>query len=126
MPALLKDKSVLVVEDDPAARELFSLALKRSGYRVTTVEDGLAALRLIELDGPDVVVLHMALPRLGGRDVLRELRADPATRSIAIIVVTGTDVSDLNEGSGIPIMPKPVDPDALIRAVDRAIRSLAR
>lgn len=115
-------KSVLLVEDDGPTRELFRTALRHAGYSVTAVDDGLAALRLIESDGLDVVVLDMALPRLGGRDVLRELRANPATRAIPIVIVTGTNVSDLNERAGVPVLQKPVDPDTLVRTVDQAVR----
>lgn len=71
---------------------------------------------------PDVIVLDMALPRLGGRDVLRELRANPATRAIHVVIVTGTDVTNLTERAGMPVLQKPVDPDALVRAVDRLVR----
>ena len=112
----------MLVEDDPAARDLFRTAFRRAGFAVAAVEDGLAALQRIESDPPDVIVLDMALPRLGGRDVLRELRANPATRAIPIIIVTGTDITDLNERAGVPVLKKPVDPDALVEAVDQLVR----
>jgi CheY-like chemotaxis protein len=116
--------SILVVEDDAPTREMYRTALKRNGYTVTAVDDGLAALHSIESQHPDVVVLDMALPRLGGRDVLRELRANPATRAIPIIIVTGTDVVDLNERAMAPVLTKPVDTETLIAAIEDARRRM--
>ena len=119
-------QSVLIVEDDAPTREMYRAALMQSGYTVTGVDDGLAALRVIEARAPDIIILDMALPRLGGRDVLRELRANPATRTLPIIIVTGTDVTNLNERALTPVLQKPVDPDALVAAVDVVLRRALR
>jgi CheY-like chemotaxis protein len=115
---------VLLVEDDAATRDLFRFAFRNAGFLVTAVEDGLDALRRIESDPPDVVVLDIALPRLGGRDVLRELRANPQTRGLPVVIVTGTDVTDLNERAGVPVMRKPVDPEELVTTVETLVRRL--
>jgi DNA-binding response OmpR family regulator len=117
---------VLLVEDDASTREIFRVALRHAGFVVVAVDDGLAALHRIESDPPDIVVLDMGLPRLGGRDVLREIRANPNTRAIPIVIVTGTDVVDLNERAGIPVLMKPVDPDALVRTVEDLARRAIR
>lgn len=117
--------TVLIVEDDAPTRELYRMVLKESGYAVIGVDDGLAALRAVDSQHPDVVVLDMALPRLGGRDVLRELRANPATRSMPIVIVTGTDVSDMSERTVVPVLQKPVNPDDLVDAVDGLLRRFA-
>jgi CheY-like chemotaxis protein len=106
-------KSVLIVEDDPTARELYRSVLRRSGYTVVTAEDGLAALRCVDSMHPDLIVLDLGLPRLGGRDVHRELQANPETRAIPVIVVTGTDTSDLDERAFACVMRKPVDAETL-------------
>ncbi len=126
VPATPSTTVVLLVEDDAPARELFRAALRGAGFVVTAVDDGLAALHRIESQRPDVLVLDMGLPRLGGRDVLRELRANPATRTIPIVIVTGSDVADLNERAGIPVLTKPVDPDALVQAVENLLRRAFR
>ena len=118
--------TVLIVEDDVPTRELYRAVLIQSGYAVTGVDDGLAALRVIEASPPDIIILDMALPRLGGRDVLRELRANPATRTLPIIIVTGTDVTNLNERALTPVLQKPVDPDALVEAVGDTLRRAVR
>ena len=111
-------KKILIVEDDPSLRELYRTSLTIAGYSVTAVEDGIVALRRIESDPPDLVILDMVLPRLGGRDVQQELAAHAETRHIPILVVTGTDTRDLNAADFPCILRKPVRSDALIAAVD--------
>lgn len=113
---------MLVVEDDAPVRELWRSALRAAGFAVTAVEDGIDALRRVENQPPDVVVLDLALPRLGGRDVHRELRAHPATRHIPIVIVSGTDISDLDAKDFASVLQKPVEPQEVVVAVDHAVR----
>ena len=119
-------KTVLVVEDDSSLRELYRSALVSAGYAVVAVEDGIDALRRVERETPHAVVLDMALPRLGGRDVQRELRARPETSGIPIVVVSGTDVSDLKESDFATVLKKPIHPEAVVYAVDKCFRRAQR
>ncbi|MBI4264134.1 MAG: response regulator [Acidobacteria bacterium] len=114
--------SVLVVEDDPSLRELYRTTLRTAGYAVVAVEDGADALRHIEQGPPAAVVLDLALPRVGGRDVQRELRSHPETRHIPIVVVSGTDMSDLDSNEYASLLMKPVAPEVLVWAVENSIR----
>lgn len=113
---------VLVVEDDPALREVYRSVLRTAGYSVVAVEDGADALRYIEQSRPSAVVLDLALPRVNGRDVNRELKSRPDTRQIPVVVVSGTDTSDLNPNDFASVLEKPIQPDRLVRAVDHSIR----
>jgi DNA-binding response OmpR family regulator len=112
-----------VVEDDPSLREFYRSTLRAAGYAVVGVEDGVDALRLIESGKPRAVVLDLALPRLSGRAVSRELRAHAGTQDIPVIVVTGTDTSDLNPDQFSCILRKPIDPDTLVDAVQKCVRN---
>ena len=123
MPQPSWERYVLVVEDDPALRELYRSALRAAGYAVVGVEDGIDALRLIDSGKPRVLVLDLALPRLSGRAVSRELRAHAETQDIPVIIVTGTDTSDLNPDQFACILHKPIDPDALVDAVQRSVKN---
>lgn len=114
--------SVLVVEDDGPLREMYRSALRSAGYNVVAVEDGADALRYVEQQRPNAVVLDLALPRVDGRDVHRELKARPETREIPIVVVSGTDMSDLAPGDFASLLMKPIQPEALVWAVDNSIR----
>lgn len=122
MNPAIPTKTILLVEDDAPSRELYLRALQGGGHTVVTAEDGLAALHSIYAALPQVIVLDMMLPRLGGRDVLRELRANPDTRRIPVVIITGMDVRDLAERAGIPVLQKPFRMHELVAAVDDAVR----
>ena len=116
----------MVVEDDGGLRELYRAALRGAGYRVVAVDDGLPALRSVEARRPSAVVLDLGLPRLGGRDVQRELRSHPETHTIPIVIVSGNDVSDLNPNDVGCVLRKPISSDRLIVAVQDCLRRSAR
>jgi CheY-like chemotaxis protein len=113
--------TILVVEDDAATRELYRTALTVAGYHVIAVADGVDALRILEHEHPSAVILDLALPRLGGMDVYKELRAQPATRDIPVIIVTGTDARDVERNSVEHFIRKPVHPGRLIDVISSAI-----
>lgn len=80
---------VLVVEDDPSVRGLLHTLLTGEGYEVATASDGLAGLVKASSAKPDLMLLDLMMPDLGGVRVLEELRADPALADVPVIVVTG-------------------------------------
>ena len=119
-----KGPIVLIVEDDAALRALYRASLQLEGYAVIAVEDGLDALRYIDTNAPSAIVLDLDLPRLGGRDVQRELTASMDTNGIPIIIVTGGDTSDLNPKDFACILRKPLDVEAMASAVRRCLRNV--
>ena len=123
---MLRGKVILVVEDDPELRAFYRQVLMISGYTVIAVEDGIDALRRIESDPPDLVILDIELPRLGGRDVQAELAAHTTTSQIPIMVVTGTDTRALDPAAFLCILRKPVTAERLVGAVDDCLRQAAR
>jgi len=80
---------VLVVEDDPSVRGLLQTLLMAEGYDVATASDGLAGLVKASNHKPEVILLDLMMPDLGGIRVLEELRADPRLEHVPVIVVTG-------------------------------------
>ena len=124
--AYSRNSTVLVVEDDSVLREFYRTTLTAAGYTVVAVEDGLDALRRIDHQAPQAIVLDLSLPRVDGRDVSRELKARPDTRRIPVIVVSGTDMKDLNEKDFACVLRKPVDPDALVDAIEHCLRTARR
>lgn len=115
--------TVLLVEDDPAARQGLELALRRLGYGVRPAETGEAALRSIREGAADVVVLDVMLPGLDGFEVCRRLRRD-SDAPVIMLTARGDDldiVAGLEAGADDYVV-KPVEPrvlDARIRAVLR-------
>ena len=105
---------------------MYRSALRQAGYEVGAVEDGTDALWRIDEWTPDVVVLDLALPRLSGRDLRHELKSRSDTRNVPVVVVSGTDTSDLDPKDFAAVLKKPIDPDALVKVIDYAVRGTAR
>ena len=80
--------TVLVVEDEPAQREVLSYNLEAEGFRVTTAEDGEAALLAVEEETPDIIVLDWMLPKVSGIEICRRLKTRAETRSLPIIMLS--------------------------------------
>ena len=117
---------VLIVEDDSALRALYRTALKAAGYEVVAVEDGIDALRQVELSIPNAVVLDLELPRLSGRDVQKELASREDTARVPVVVVTGTEARDLREADFACILRKPIHPELLVYAIENCLRGGSR
>ena len=80
--------TVLVVEDEPAQREVLSYNLSAEGFRVCTASDGEEALTMVQEETPDVVVLDWMLPSVSGIEVCRRLKTRGATRHVAVIMLS--------------------------------------
>ncbi len=79
---------ILVVEDEPEIRILVKTILEKAGYSVVEAEDGEAALRLVNEEEPDLVLLDVMIPGIEGWEVCRRIRENEATRRLPIIMVT--------------------------------------
>lgn len=117
--------TILVVEDDPEARELYRVALMAGGYVVIAVRDGLDALRVMEQHQPSAVVLDLGLVRLSGADVAQEMSAQPPLSAVPIIIVTG-DASGVDATRFACVLHKPINPVDLIDAVTKCLSTVSR
>jgi CheY-like chemotaxis protein len=81
-------KSILLVDDSKFMRMANQKALTRAGYDVVAAGDGEPALRMAQARIPDLILLDMLLPKLGGGEVLRALRKNPLTLSIPVVVLS--------------------------------------
>ena len=113
-------RTVLVVEDYEDLRTVFTDALTFAGFSVRQARDGMEALRMIDSNPPDLIVLDLGLPQVTGNDVLYELREHIHTRHIPVVVVTGTPDATM----GVPgdcVLVKPVDLTELVRRVQSCL-----
>ena len=115
---------ILIVEDHPTMREAMRLVLEGEGFTIDEAADGDRALEIVRADPPDLVFLDMNIPGPSGADVLGELRADPATAAVRVIVVT----ADGEEGRGRAIamgadeyFTKPFSPITLLQTVEQVL-----
>jgi two-component system, OmpR family, alkaline phosphatase synthesis response regulator PhoP len=81
-------ETVMVIEDEQEIRELIRYNLERAGFRVQAMSDGEEGLRRLFASRPDALVLDLMLPGRSGLEVLRELREEPTTRDLPVVVLT--------------------------------------
>jgi len=80
--------SVLVIEDTPANMKLATMLLRREGYQVLQAEDARLGLDLARAHVPNLILMDIQLPGMDGLDATRQLKSDPATRAIPVLVLT--------------------------------------
>jgi CheY-like chemotaxis protein len=117
---------ILVVDDNVHLQIAFKKVLTSSGYQVEQAGDGEEGLRLALSARPDVILLDMLLPKLGGVEVLLALKADRATATIPVIALSGLPMSNearLRRDGAISYLQKSnlEDLDVLLQAIDYAL-----
>ncbi|NIM51953.1 MAG: response regulator [Gemmatimonadales bacterium] len=117
-------KTVLVVDDDPDAREYLSTVLQDNGFIATTANDGVEAIAALEQQAPDLVALDISMPEKSGVAVYRKLKEDDRLKGVPVIIVTG--ISDeferfISTRRQVPppegYISKPVDAEEFVRKV---------
>jgi len=90
-------KTILFIEDEPGLQRTLGDVLRRNGYKVINALNGEIGLKLLEKEKPDLILLDLVLPKMNGFEVLKELKANPETKEIPVIVLTnlGT-IEDVN------------------------------
>ena len=122
------DKLVLIVDDDESIRELIELLVKKEGFKVEKAGDGEEALRKARQFCPDLILLDLMLPKLGGFEVLRELQGDE-TAGIPIIIITGrytersTSTMIKQEPNVVDFIEKPLKPHALAAVLHKTLKT---
>jgi two-component system phosphate regulon response regulator PhoB len=118
---------ILVVEDEPAQREVLRYNLEAEGFRLSVAADGEEALLLAAEDPPDVIVLDWMLPLVSGPEICRRLRRDPQTQRTAIIMLSArTEESDKIQGLETGADDYMVKPYSLPELVARVRSQLRR
>jgi CheY-like chemotaxis protein len=118
--------TVLVVDDRLELRAVHSTYLQQHGYNVLLAADGESALDMVRSHRPAVVVLDHSLPGRTGIEVTRELKSDPRTARIPVILMTAHSYGAIGmaakEAGVAAFLPKPVDPSRVLREVERHMR----
>ncbi|KKS36974.1 MAG: Diguanylate cyclase GGDEF domain protein [Parcubacteria group bacterium GW2011_GWA2_42_14] len=84
-------KKILFIEDEPALQKTLSSAFTSEGFEVIQALDGETGVRLARQKKPDLLLLDLILPKMDGFEVLRQLQADPETKSIPVVVLTNLE-----------------------------------
>jgi DNA-binding response OmpR family regulator len=121
----MAEKTVLIVEDEEDAAEMFAEMMRVSGYRVVTTSKSAPAISMMLADIPDLVLLDVMMPEISGLDVLRQMRRNPALANIPVIMITArsmpADIKNGMEAGASTYLTKPVGFIELKETVERIL-----
>jgi DNA-binding response OmpR family regulator len=122
-------QKILVVEDDQKTADLIRLYLERNGYEAMVVHNGRVGLEMAQSQPPDLIILDLMLPGLGGLDICHSLRRGPTTKHIPIIMLTAKSTED-DKLEGLYLgaddyVTKPFSPRELMARVKAVLRRLS-
>ena len=94
-----KDIKILLVEDDVFLLNMYADKFRSEGFGVSVADNGIKAVKLAQQEAPDIILLDLILPKMDGFEVLQELKKDPATKDIPVILLTNiSQKDDINRG----------------------------
>lgn len=122
---MTEQKTVLIVEDEPDAAELFAEMMRVNGFRVVKTFSSTPAINMLATEHPDVVILDLMMPDVSGLEVLRFMRREPNYKDIPVIVVSAksmpADIKDGMDAGASAYLTKPVGYLDLKQAVEKFI-----
>lgn len=122
--------TILLVEDDPLLRQALCLLLADAGYRVIEAGTAAAALAAVARDRPSLVLLDLGLPDRPGLDVVRSVCADPATRHIPVVALTGrvgaAEKKAALDAGCVLYLTKPIEPRVLLERLPALLGDRAK
>ena len=124
--SFLPESTVLIVDDNPQNVELLQAFLESLPVRIVTAVDGVDALRKVEEESPDLILLDVMMPQMSGFQVCRRLKGEPKTRDIQVLMVTALnelgDIEQANECGTDDFVSKPVNKVELLTRVKSLLR----
>lgn len=121
----MKSKTVLLVEDQIEFLAIYKLYLERHGYDVLVAEDGESAVRCAREHHPGVILMDFSIPRLDGIAATTQLKGDPATRDIPVLLLTahayGSVGRRAREAGCDGFIAKPCEPRRILSEVEQRI-----
>ena len=122
--------TVLVVDDDPVILKLLEVNFEMEGFTVLLAHDGEEGVSVARSERPDIVVSDIMMPRMSGLQLVEELKSDPDTSAIPIILLTAkAQMADIRAGTDAgadDYITKPFEPLELVDRVNRLIEPKAR
>lgn len=117
--------TVLLVDDYPDAREMYSEYLQFSGYDVVEAANGMEALQRAVDTTPDIILMDLSLPIMDGWEATRRLKADERTAEIPVVALTGHALAGISEGARQAgcdaFVTKPCLPEDLVREIQKVL-----
>ena len=120
-------KRVLVVEDEQALREMYATWLESAGFRVDTADNGLTGIEKVVQDTPDLLLLDVLLPKKDGFEVLTEIRRNPKTAKLPVIILSSLDQEfekkqGINLGATHYLVKTTISPELLFETIHKVLK----
>ncbi len=117
---------IMVVDDEESLQELVRALLESEGYEVVVASDGNEALKKLETETPDLVLLDMMMPGMSGRETCAKIRENPKTKDLKVIFLTVAKFSEtgrdiLKEMNVSDYVTKPFDNQELIKRIKKVL-----
>jgi two-component system cell cycle response regulator DivK len=121
---------VLLVDDYPDAREMYSEYLQFSGFDVVEASNGIEALQYALEAEPDIILMDLSLPVMDGWEATRRLKSDDRTAGIPVVALTGHALAGISEGARKAgcdaFVTKPCLPEDLVKEIRKVLESVSR
>ncbi len=121
----MRDKTILLVEDQIEFRAIQKVYLEQQGYRVVAADDGNQGVQAAREYRPNIILMDLSMPKKDGLSATRELKSDPSTSHIPVILLTahayGSAGRRAREAGCAAFVPKPCDPRRVLQEVQQLI-----
>ena len=121
---------ILIADDEPTIVRLMEFILARQGHEMIVAVNGEEALQKIRTEQPDLVLLDIMMPRIDGYEVAQQLRADPATAALPIIMLSAkAQEEDIRRGVEVGVdeyVTKPFSPEHLVHVVSEYLKRIQK
>ena len=119
--------TVLIAEDDLTLRDMYQIRLEAEDFRVLTAANGEEALRIMQKEKLDMVLLDIMMPKMNGLDVLEKMKKDPSTKNIPVIILTvliqdQTRVKGLMSGADDYLIKSETMPGEVIERIQAVLK----
>lgn len=119
-------KKILIAEDEPILMEMYRVYFEKAGFEVLNAENGQVCIEIVKKDKPDILLLDVLMPRLNGWDVLKELKNNPETKDMPILVLSNLSQTQeiqkgLDLGADDYIIKSDLTPKDLLAKVEKTI-----
>lgn len=122
-----QNKKIIIAEDEPILIEMYKLYFERAGYEVLKADNGRECIDFVKKEKPDIILLDILMPKLDGWEVLKQLKTDPETKQIPILVFSNLGQTQevqkgLDLGADDYVVKSNVTPKELLEKVEGMIR----
>ena len=124
----IKDKKVLIIEDDPFIADVYVLKLESEGYDVETAEDGILGLEKLKKKKYDIILLDILMPNMNGFKVLEQIKMNPEVSKTPVVILTNlSQKKDIQKGLDLGatdyIIKTKFTPTEVVKTINKVLKA---